>query len=1037
MTSQSKNIFGAASVLAIISCAQMAKAVPYASGISNNAGTVSFILNEAADSVRVIFDGGASTNDPGSAKGLHSFALGGATTYEIQVVKNAPQTWAQISVDTNNFVKFFQPKGIAVNLNPANLALFGRIYVGTSTAGTTAPVASGRTTGKGIYVLNADQSDALGQGDTELTGGIFFASSANSPFRIEIGQDNNLYIGDFADANANIYQTDADVSSGSGATMLSGIGNTANPTVHTTCNGSPIAKGSLATSDLVLWAIDGQWGNGFGRILRWDIGAGPIPYNSAPTELGFVGSTTNEVQSDLDMGPDGKFYSCQARVSSDIGAVRVFDSSGATVLWNSKSNSASGVDPFVASLITGPRSVKVSPDGKTLAIIRNDTQVWLVGLTNGIPDLTRTNLLALMGTASGTSSNAREVSWDIAGNLYLGDSSHERLRVWSPGGLSTAITKSDGTFQLITPPSVISVTASNATVSEGGASNGVFILTRSGVITNALTVYYTMGGTATNGTDYTTLSGSITFATNATTTNITLGLSDDLISEFTESATLNLVSSNDYGLTTPASATVSILDNDTPELAMSIVQSNLLESFSGARATYQITRKGLLTPALTANVSYLSGTATVGADFNGPATVTIPANAVSTNFTISPINDNNYEGTETAIASVASGSGYNVGTPTSATAFIIEDDLPATSILFSDKFDFTTTATNWVVNNEDGGADSHAEFGYNYGADGIPEAPSSTGTFTGTRGLKFRINESFGTLSGISASPAGKSFTGDYRLRFDMWLNYIGPLGVGGLGSTQHGSAGIGTSGTRAIWPFGASDGVWFTASSDGGVIDTNVSTADYAVYLADAIQTPDSGFYAAGTGTTARGSGNVYYNLWGGVAAPASQLSAHSSQTGVTPIGSLGMSWHSMTITKAGTNVTWDVDGRRLAMASFDPSTLILGDNVFVGHHDWFTSVVTNPAVQFGLVDNVRVENLIISLGPTITGIVVTNGNVQIDFTGTVADLPASFALQSTSILGVNFSDVSATITSQGSGTFRAIRALGGTQQFYQIRRQ
>ena len=37
-----------------------ARAVPYASGISINAGTVSFILNEGADNVTIRFDGGAS-----------------------------------------------------------------------------------------------------------------------------------------------------------------------------------------------------------------------------------------------------------------------------------------------------------------------------------------------------------------------------------------------------------------------------------------------------------------------------------------------------------------------------------------------------------------------------------------------------------------------------------------------------------------------------------------------------------------------------------------------------------------------------------------------------------------------------------------------------------------------------------------------------------------------------------------------------------------------------------------------------------------
>src|SRR6185436_15956923 len=103
-----------------------------------------------------------------------------------------------------------------------------------------------------------------------------------------------------------------------------------------------------------------------------------------------------------------------------------------------------------------------------------------------------------------------------------------------------------------------------------------------------------------------------------------------------------------------------------------------LESFSGARATFLVSRKGLLANAVTANLTYTGGTATNGVDFNGPATITVPANAGSTNFNITPINDNLYEGTETAAANLATGAGYAIGSPASASANVIDDDLPAT-----------------------------------------------------------------------------------------------------------------------------------------------------------------------------------------------------------------------------------------------------------------------------------------------------------------------------------------------------------------------
>ncbi len=115
-------------------CATLA--VPYASGVTNNSGTVSFILNEDAGNVTVVFDGGASSTDLGALpKGSHSFSLGTATSFSIVVKKSVPPAWTQISTDSTP-VRFFSGRGVAVNLNPAT-PLFGRIYVANAVSGAT------------------------------------------------------------------------------------------------------------------------------------------------------------------------------------------------------------------------------------------------------------------------------------------------------------------------------------------------------------------------------------------------------------------------------------------------------------------------------------------------------------------------------------------------------------------------------------------------------------------------------------------------------------------------------------------------------------------------------------------------------------------------------------------------------------------------------------------------------------------------------------------------------------------------------------
>ena len=110
----------------------VARAVPYASCITNNTGSVSFYLNENADDVKIVFDGGGvgKTNDLGAkTKGLQAgaFSMTGHTSYQIQVMRNAPVGWVLSSSDSNLMCVFNSPRGVAVSQVSSNLSSFGRI----------------------------------------------------------------------------------------------------------------------------------------------------------------------------------------------------------------------------------------------------------------------------------------------------------------------------------------------------------------------------------------------------------------------------------------------------------------------------------------------------------------------------------------------------------------------------------------------------------------------------------------------------------------------------------------------------------------------------------------------------------------------------------------------------------------------------------------------------------------------------------------------------------------------------------------------
>ncbi|WP_442948318.1 Ig-like domain-containing protein [Nostoc sp.] len=75
-----------------------------------------------------------------------------------------------------------------------------------------------------------------------------------------------------------------------------------------------------------------------------------------------------------------------------------------------------------------------------------------------------------------------------------------------------------------------------------------------------LTVSYTVGGTATNGTDYTTLPGSVTFAAGATTATVTVTPIADALAEGNETVILTPIDRSGYTLGTNTTATITLTD---------------------------------------------------------------------------------------------------------------------------------------------------------------------------------------------------------------------------------------------------------------------------------------------------------------------------------------------------------------------------------------------------------------------------------------------------------------------------------------------
>jgi hypothetical protein len=251
----------------------------------------------------------------------------------------------------------------------------------------------------------------------------------------------------------------------------------------------------------------------------------------------------------------------------------------------------------------------------------------------------------------------------------------------------------------------ITVQASDSKAAEtapGVTPNpGVFTFKRvGGNIPEALTVFYTVGGNATLGTDYTAIPTSVTFAAGSDTATVIINPIDDSISEVTENVTLSLATNTNYLLGTSKSATVTIADNDRPTVTVTASDANAGETLTGQTANpgrFTFTRTGDLTSALTANY-IMGGTATNGTDYNGlTGTVTFAAGSSTATVNLTPIDDTLFEGNETAILTLAANSNYAIGANNTATVTIADNDKPTITIAATDA-NATETLTGQPVN---------------------------------------------------------------------------------------------------------------------------------------------------------------------------------------------------------------------------------------------------------------------------------------------------------------------------------------------------
>jgi large repetitive protein len=232
----------------------------------------------------------------------------------------------------------------------------------------------------------------------------------------------------------------------------------------------------------------------------------------------------------------------------------------------------------------------------------------------------------------------------------------------------------------VSPPPSVTIAVSPASVSEDGATNLTYTVTRSLLLSSPTTVNITTGGTATSGVDYTGGVATVVIPAGATTATITINPNVDGTVEADETVILTVAAGTGYTVGAPASATGTILNDDVPTATISVSPAAVAED-GAPNLVYTVTLNQA-NPGASTSIGYtVGGTAVNGIDYATIASpLVIPAGNTTGTITVNPTADTTIEADETVILTLAAGAGYTVGVPNSATGTILNDDLPNLTI---------------------------------------------------------------------------------------------------------------------------------------------------------------------------------------------------------------------------------------------------------------------------------------------------------------------------------------------------------------------
>ena len=247
----------------------------------------------------------------------------------------------------------------------------------------------------------------------------------------------------------------------------------------------------------------------------------------------------------------------------------------------------SPTNAIVTNTAFTPSEICGAPGVPMVTIVATDNIATEAGPTTGTFTVSRTGSTAASLTVyysvTGTSTGGVDRN-ALSGNLSIPAGSSSAPIIITP--INDAVCESDETVILtlsanaaytVGAPSsatvtiqdndcgttpTVSIVATDNIATEAGPTTGTFTVSRTGSTAASLTVYYSVTGTSTGGSDRNALSGNLSIPAGSSSATITITPINDTLVEGDETVVLTLSANAAYTVGAPSSATITIISND-------------------------------------------------------------------------------------------------------------------------------------------------------------------------------------------------------------------------------------------------------------------------------------------------------------------------------------------------------------------------------------------------------------------------------------------------------------------------------------------